>query len=184
MRNAVDWSSDRVSVSAGGTYPKDLRAFRLRPPTTDHDTHDTPLSKDDVLGILTAVGDRAVLVGGQAVAWWAEFYGRQNRLTSLQRATDLYVSKDADFMPGSLEHEAVRRLVADVATRLRGTATSKFAFNSILVGSVEYRDTLGVVRSVEFLTFMESRIATVCLMRRFSSRARVYPPPTWLTQYS
>lgn len=129
-------------------WPLERRASASKLGTAVTD-NEAPLAKEDVQRLLSVVGDRAVLVGGQAVAWWAEFYSRQGRLRSVQRPTDLYVSIDADFVPGSLDD--IRAFIADVAAQLRGTGTHKFPFTSLLVGSVAYQDSQGCRRSVEFL---------------------------------
>ena len=110
-----------------------------------------PLKREYVLEALESVGQRAVLVGGQAVAWWAEYYGVQGRLPAIDQPTAMYVSKDTDFAARSLEPRELRPMVREVAGRLGGVAHFKFPFNSLVVASVTYTDDEEDERSVEFL---------------------------------
>ena len=65
-----------------------------------------PLSREDAFRVFASVlGTNAVLVGGQAVAFWAELYLDQHRLPELVRETGIYVSRDVDFLGGRREAE-------------------------------------------------------------------------------
>lgn len=81
-----------------------------------------PLKREYVIEALDSVDQRAVLVGGQAVAWWAEYYAAQGRLSAIEEPTEMYVSKDADFAASSLQPRDLRPMVRDVAGRLRGAS--------------------------------------------------------------
>jgi hypothetical protein len=71
-----------------------------------------PLSRDDAYRVFTSVlGTKAVLVGGQAIAFWAELYRSQARLPELDEVTEIYVSGDVDFLGGSDEAKACARLL-------------------------------------------------------------------------
>ena len=115
------------------------------------DENPSPLSREDALKIIGAVNERAVLVGGQAVAWWAQYYAEQGRLPSLAEPDALYVSRDADFLPNSTSRDPLRALVRDVANRLGGSSSTKFPFSSLVIGTVTYTDSRGQTRDVEFL---------------------------------
>lgn len=115
----------------------------------DHDP--TPLGREQVLEVLRGVEGRAVLVAGQAVAWWAEYYAQRGRFSFENGAAAMYVSKDADFVPASLVPSDLDPLVDDVACRLRGKPRRKFAFNDLVVATVSFTDEHAEPRSVEFL---------------------------------
>ncbi|MCB9591147.1 MAG: hypothetical protein H6719_00320 [Sandaracinaceae bacterium] len=111
----------------------------------------TPLKRQYVLEVLDSVDQRAVLVGGQAVAWWAEYYGAQGRMAALAESTAMYVSKDADFAARSLHPRELRPMVKELAARLHGLSHFKFPFTSVVVASVTFTDDDGEERTVEFL---------------------------------
>ena len=73
-----------------------------------------PLSREDAYRVFASVlGTDAVLVGGQAVAFWAELYLDQGRLPELDRGTGIYVSRDVDFLGGERPASARRRCPRD-----------------------------------------------------------------------
>lgn len=73
-----------------------------------------PLAREDAYRVFASVlGTDAVLVGGQAVAFWAEFYLDQGRLPELDRGTGIYVSRDVDFLGGERPASAPRRRPRD-----------------------------------------------------------------------
>lgn len=110
-----------------------------------------PLKREHVIEALESVEGGAVLVGGQAVAWWAEYYGLKGRLAAIEEPTAMYVSKDTDFAAKSLQPRELRPMVKRVASRLGGAAAFKFPFGSLVVASVTYTDDEGEARTVEFL---------------------------------
>ena len=115
----------------------------------DHEP--TPLGRDYVWEVLRGVAGRAVLVAGQAVAWWGEYYAQLGRFSFENGAAALYVSKDADFVPASLVPADLDPLVDDVASRLRGKPLRKFAFSDLVAAAVSFTDEHSEPRSVEFL---------------------------------
>lgn len=115
----------------------------------DHDP--TPLGREYVWEVLRGVAGRAVLVAGQAVAWWAEYYAQRGRFSFENGAAAMYVSKDADFVPASLVPADLDPLVDDVASRLRGKPLRKFAFSDLVAAAVSFTDEHAESRSVEFL---------------------------------
>lgn len=110
-----------------------------------------PLKREYVLEALESVDKRAVLVGGQAVAWWAEYYGVRGRLPAIDDPTAMYISKDADFAARSLDPRKLRPVVKEVAARLHGAPHFKFPFTSLVAASVTFTDDEGEERTVEFL---------------------------------
>ena len=90
-----------------------------------------PLPREDLVRALAVIADRAVLVGGPAVAWWAEHYARQGRLERITEPTGMYVSKDADFAPLQLADAELRALVKDVARRVGGRSVINHEFGSL-----------------------------------------------------
>jgi hypothetical protein len=111
----------------------------------------TPLKREYVLEALESVDQGAVLVGGQAVAWWAEYYGMRGRLPAIDEPMAMYVSKDADFAARSLDPRELRPMVKELAVRLHGSPHFKFPFTSLVVASVTFTDDEGEERTVEFL---------------------------------
>lgn len=107
-----------------------------------------PLSARDVLALLARLGDVAeqvVLVGGQAVNVWSEFYVAQGRADELIPDAP-FVSKDIDFC-------ASRATVQVVAARLP-TGRAKFANldeATPQVGLVQFIDEAGQQRQIDFL---------------------------------
>lgn len=111
----------------------------------------TPLKREYVIAALDSVDRRAVLVGGQAVAWWAEYYAAQDRLPAIGEPTAMYVSKDADFAARSLDPRELRPIVKELAARLHGAPHFNFPFNSLVAACVTFTDDEGEERAVEFL---------------------------------
>lgn len=108
------------------------------------------MARELVLEAIRGVDGRAVLVGGQAVAFWAEHYAKLGR-SLVGDPTGMYVSKDTDFATESLEPEQLRAVVADVASRLRGSARLEHEFGSLIVATVSFHDGAHHLRHVEFL---------------------------------
>lgn len=107
-----------------------------------------PISARDVLALLARLGDvadRIVLVGGQAVNLWSEFYLAQGRAPELL-ADAPFTSKDIDFC-GS--HEAARLFAARVRQGRAKLATLDDATPN--VGVVLFVDDGGHERVVDFL---------------------------------
>lgn len=74
-----------------------------------------PLSREDALRVVASVmGTKAVLVGGQAVAWWAAYYVRQQRIPELTSETEMYVSKDIDFLGDAQDARACAQALGGV----------------------------------------------------------------------
>ena len=101
------------------------------------------LSYDSLLKLLESLeGLNAVLIGGQAVAFWAELYAE--RIPEL-RAIHLLASKDVDFCCGKQE-------VIACAARLGVAAHLPEPFDtSPNSGVVRLRDVDGVERVIDFL---------------------------------
>ena len=104
-----------------------------------------PLTYEDTKKILAKLGDvRVVLVGGQAVNFWASYF--LSRLPSLAQHGP-YASKDIDFAGG---HDAVQ----ESARRLGGHA--KLAtlddMNTPNTGMVVFVDEDGYTRGIDFLS--------------------------------
>lgn len=98
----------------------------------------TPQDAEQV--IVSVLGTTAVLVGGQAVSWWAAYY-------QLGTLSEVFVSSDVDFVGGRDE----ARLCA---TRLNGRLQVQGApFDSIPVSAaaVLFTDSQGETRKVDFL---------------------------------
>ncbi len=107
-----------------------------------------PISAREVLELLARLGDvadRIVLVGGQAVNIWSEYYLAQGRAPELL-ADAPFTSKDIDFC-GS--HEAARLFAARVRQGRAKLATLDDATPN--VGVVLYVDDGGHERVVDFL---------------------------------
>lgn len=108
----------------------------------------TPLSREDVYRVLESVrGTPAVLVGGQAVAFWAEHYRGQRRLPELAGDDEIFVSRDVDFLGGSAEARVC-------AERLSGKLLVQGQpWESLPVSAacVEFADRSGQRRNVDFL---------------------------------
>ncbi len=107
-----------------------------------------PLSARDVVALLAHLGDvaeRVVLVGGQAVNVWSEFYVAQGRGDELV-ADAPFVSKDIDFC-------ASRATVQLFAARLpRGRAKLASLDDATPhVGLVRFIDEAGDERQIDFL---------------------------------
>lgn len=96
------------------------------------------MSRERVFEVVAEVGGRAVLVAGQAVAVWAEYYARRGRLPSVGGAGTMYVSKDVDFAAVSLDPRDLEPMVGDLASRLGGRAEHNFAWDSMIVACVKY----------------------------------------------
>lgn len=109
-----------------------------------------PLPEADVLKAIHAVGEDAVLICGQAVAWWATFYAGRGRI-ELSSPSGAFVSQDIDFTPGSLERGHVRELARRVAKQMRGRSTEQMVFGSRIAASVSFVDSLGDQRALELL---------------------------------
>jgi hypothetical protein len=79
---------------------------------------DAPVSREDTEAFLRLVGDASehlVLVGGQAVAFWAAYY--EDRLGPIEAfAKALLVSRDVDF---TADRHAMKKCAARVDGRLR-----------------------------------------------------------------
>ncbi|WP_404369215.1 hypothetical protein ACIHQR_06145 [Corallococcus coralloides] len=115
----------------------------------DPSTEATPqLGYIDIKPILARLGDLAtsklVLVGGQAVNFWVDYYRRQGRLVGLGDEAPL-TSKDIDFC-------ADREDVARCAVRLNG----KYRLPTIddhtpSVGLVTFLDDQGIERVIDFI---------------------------------
>jgi hypothetical protein len=107
-----------------------------------------PLTARDVLALLARLGDvveQVVLVGGQAVNVWSEFYVAQGRADELIPDAP-FVSKDIDFC-------ASRATVQLFATRLP-TGRAKLATlddATPQVGLVQFIDEAGQQRQIDFL---------------------------------
>ena len=107
---------------------------------------DQGLSFFDTEELLTRLGDAAehiVVVGGQAVNFWARLY--EDRVEEL-RAAAPFTSKDVDFCAGSRELEIM-------AKRLDGTPRQAgFDNHPPQVGTITYRDRDGVTRIIDVMT--------------------------------
>jgi hypothetical protein len=101
----------------------------------------------DALALLRQLGDatqHAVLIGGQAVNFWAQRY--RSRVPELQ--TGPFVSKDIDF-------HGVRQVAMLCAERLGGRLRSPSMDDAAAATAsalVEYRDETGATRVLDFLT--------------------------------
>jgi len=107
-----------------------------------------PLSARDVFALLARLGDIAeqvVLVGGQAVNVWSEFYVAQGRADALI-ADAPFVSKDIDFC-------ASRATVKGFAARLPGGTARLATLDDATpqVGLVHFLDEGGHARQIDFL---------------------------------
>lgn len=108
----------------------------------------TPLSARDVLALLARLGDvteQLVLVGGQAINVWAEFYLAQGRAGELA-ADAPFVSKDIDFCASraAMQTFAARLPKARARVATLDDATSQ-------VGLVQFVDEAGQERQIDFL---------------------------------
>lgn len=104
-----------------------------------------PLSYRDVEAMLIRLGDSTsgvVLVGGQAVNFWAEHYLPQAAELAIHAP---YTSKDIDFC-------GTRAAVADCARRLGGRAVLPIDFDPTPnSGQVVFMDDTGIERIIDFL---------------------------------
>ncbi len=102
-----------------------------------------PLTFGDAIEILQRIeGQRIVLVGGQAVNYWAERYA--GNVKALKAAMP-FTSKDIDF-------RGVGRDVEECARRLRGTALlASFDDHTPNSGIVKFKDSHGYDRKIDFL---------------------------------
>ncbi|MCC6669198.1 MAG: hypothetical protein IT375_36000 [Polyangiaceae bacterium] len=102
-----------------------------------------PLSFDDAIDVLRRiVGQRIVLVGGQAVNYWAERYAHNVKAL---RAAMPFTSKDIDF-------QGLRGDVEECARRLDGTALlASFDDHTPNSGIVRFKDKRGHDRTIDFL---------------------------------
>lgn len=108
-----------------------------------------PLSARDVLALLERVGEVAeqvVLVGGQAVNVWSEFYMAQGRADELIVDAP-FVSKDIDFC-------ASRATVQVFAARLRAGRARFTTLDDATpqLGLVRFIDDAGQERQIDFLS--------------------------------
>ena len=114
------------------------------------------MSRAAVLRVIGAIGERGVLIGGQAISWWAEHYLARGRLTVA--AGSLYTSKDVDL----LARDADARLLArDVAIVVGGVVNGSFKprWNSLLAARVEFVDG-AAKREVDVLRRMNGLLAS------------------------
>jgi hypothetical protein len=104
-----------------------------------------PLAFADVKPILIRIeriADSIVVVGGQAVNFWAEFYA--SRVPGIERQAP-FTSKDIDFCGDA-------RAVAICADRLSGTAKlATMDDHTPNTGVVTFADEGGVERTIDFL---------------------------------
>ncbi|MBK7580872.1 MAG: hypothetical protein IPI67_11760 [Myxococcales bacterium] len=102
-----------------------------------------PLSFSDALDILRRIGgQKIVLVGGQAVNYWAERYAHNVKAL---RAAMPFTSKDIDF-------QGLRPDVEECARRLGGKALlASFDDNTPNSGVVHFKDRHGHERTIDFL---------------------------------
>lgn len=123
-----------------------------------------PLTYEDTVRILARLHGQGdlVLVGGQAVNFWATYY--------LDRAPELaekapYTSKDIDF---SASHAAVK----ECAKRLGGTArlASLDDMNTPNTGTVVFVDYDGYERQIDFLTVPAGLVAEEVTRTSFPAR--------------
>lgn len=106
------------------------------------------LSAFDVLALTAGLGElaeRAILIGGQAVNVWVEYYRAQGRVPELD-ADGVFTSKDVDFC-------ATRDVVRAFAARMpRGRARFPgFDDATPNVGLVLFVDDAGRERTIDFL---------------------------------
>lgn len=99
-----------------------------------------------ILARLATVSDDVVLVGGQAVSFWAAYYA--SRVPALA-ADGPYTSKDIDFL-------GPRNVVEECARRLGGTAkvATLDDMNTPNTGLVLFVDDQGYERRIDFLGFV------------------------------
>jgi hypothetical protein len=103
----------------------------------------------DIEPILGRLGELAstelVLVGGQAVNFWVDYYQRQGRLAALGAGPPL-TSKDIDFCAGQSE-------VRQCALRLNGEyrLAGFDEANTPSVGTVTFLDEKGIKRVIDFI---------------------------------
>lgn len=108
----------------------------------------TPLSLDEVLallGTLGELGERVVLIGGQAISFWADHYVRLGRAPEISTDAPL-TSKDIDFC-------GPRDVVPLFARRLRGGRARLATLDDATpnVGVIRYLDDAGYERVIDFL---------------------------------
>lgn len=110
-----------------------------------------PIPEADVLKAIDAVGESAVLVCGQAVAWWARYYAERGRL-ALESPGAMFVSLDIDFVPTCRERRFVRELVRGLAKEMRGRSDERMVFGSLVQATVTFRDSIDEDRQIEMLS--------------------------------
>lgn len=99
-----------------------------------------PMPELDVFRAIAAIGDEAVLVCGQAIAWWARYYARIKRF-DLDASHSAFVSQDVNVVPASLERGQVRAFLRRIAGRLGGRSEQpRMVFGSRIAGSVSKRE--------------------------------------------
>lgn len=121
--------------------------------TTERET-EAPLTTDDVTRILSICSPRALLVGGQALAFWADHL-------DVDRPADLVsgVTADADFIGDSaLAKELGKRLGWRTWLPTLDDATPQ-------TGKVTHRSRRGAVKQVDFLSGVAG-LTTKDLVRR------------------
>ena len=107
------------------------------------------LTYRDTLRLLRQLGDvteHAILVGGQAVNFWAERY--RARVPELQAGP--FASKDIDF-------QGVRQVASTCAERLNGrlrVPAMDDAAATVASALVEYHDASGTARVLDFLAIV------------------------------
>ncbi len=103
-----------------------------------------PLSYDDVKSTLESLdGTDIVLVGGQALNFWADLY--LSRVEELARDQP-YTSKDIDFC-------GPRHAVVECARRLGGGCRLPTDFDpTVSTGAVIYVDASGEERQIDFIS--------------------------------
>lgn len=93
----------------------------------------------------SATGTRAVLVGGQAVAFWADLY--RARIRELAATAQVFVSDDVDFLGDEDDANACARYLGG-RVHVNAHGLDGPPLNSAIV---EFRDSAGERRRVDFL---------------------------------
>jgi hypothetical protein len=96
------------------------------------DPKEVAISSDLLQKIIENTGDDAVLIGGQALSFWAQYYGISLQLTEYEGG---FISKDADFLGKLKNLDAIQEAFGDSAQKTLPPRQGLTA----LVGSVKIR---------------------------------------------
>jgi len=96
------------------------------------DPKEVAISSDLLQKIVEHTGNDAVLVGGQALSFWAQYYGIPLQLAEYEGAS---ISKDADFLGKLKNLDAIQEAFGDSAQKMLPPRQGMTA----LVGSVHIR---------------------------------------------